>query len=179
MVTVREPAAPPQQAATSDSSALGQRPLRALGRAAAIHADRFGHWRLASLLTLASADQRVIVQDGVAALTVVPSRRSLLGWVIGVVAAVAYVCAAGFIASSWATVASMAALAAAAIVLGGLALDRRFRARRWWRHVAGSWQLTDVAGVRGTGAGERLMSEVLRRADASSKQVVLSVRVRE
>ncbi|MET0146090.1 MAG: A24 family peptidase [Ilumatobacteraceae bacterium] len=162
--------------ATPFTSPTAERGRSSVWRASAIHADRFGRRRIVSLLTLATADRRVMVSQGVATLTAVPGPVGVVAWTVATAAMFGLALSAGFVAHRPVTVVAMLVFGSLVAIVGGLAAERRMRTARTWSDHRGSWLLADVAGGRGAAAGRPLMDAVTALADGSSRPLVLVVR---
>jgi len=144
--------------------------------AARLHARRFDKHPLASALRLLSADQRVAHPDGGIALL------TEAGHVIRATAlfAAAYLPAFfgmvyGFAVGSVPLVAvTVPAALVSALVLGSRC-ERQIRAHRTFDPAGHPWVLSDVATEPHLGIGNRLLAEVVSRAEDASADLVLTV----
>jgi ribosomal protein S18 acetylase RimI-like enzyme len=156
-------------------TAPASEPLR-FTDAVRLHARRFDKHPLASALRLLSADQRITHPDGGIALlteaghvtratalfaaTYVPAFVGMLyGFAIGSVPLIAV---------------TVPAVLVSALVLGPRC-ERQFRARRTFDTAGHSWVLSDIATEPHLGIGDRLLAEVVSRADDANADVVLTV----
>ncbi len=144
--------------------------------AARLHARRFNKHPLASALRLLSADQRITDFEGGIALlteaghttratalfaaTYVPAFVGMLyGFAIGSVPLVAV---------------TVPALLVSALILGSRC-ERQIRAHRTFDTAGQPWVLSDVATEPHLGVGNRLLAEVVSRAEKANADIVLSV----
>ena len=157
------------------NTAPASEPLR-FTDAARLHARRFNKHPLASALRLLSADQRITHPDGGIALlteaghatratalfaaTYVPAFLGLLyGFAIGSVPLIAV---------------AVPAVVVSALVLGSRC-ERQIRARRTFDTDGHPWVLSDVATEPHLDIGNRLLTEVVSRAEEANADIVLTV----
>lgn len=151
-----------------------------LGRRAAarLHADRFGHALLPSLLTLAAADRVITHPDG-GVLAITHLGRP---WPRVIATAGAYVALIALVAIAVAN-RQYTLAGAASVGLAGVILIPSPKAVRKLRHTRRhrvidehAWLITDVATQPHRGIGDELMRCVTHEADAAGLRLVLSTR---
>jgi ribosomal protein S18 acetylase RimI-like enzyme len=152
-------------------------PQLSLAEAVRLHARRFRRQRVSSLLTLTTASERHTVDRALATVTVVPNLPQALAWMAVLVAGWALLVPAlivAFIDPLWAPLPILAFLG---FVPLAWASGRRLQAwMRWGRQHGGAWLLADVASDEDrSGGGRRVMAQVIGRAEAADRCVVLGV----
>ena len=144
--------------------------------AARLHARRFNKHPLASALRLFSADQRITHPDGgVALLTeaghVIRATALFAATYLPAFFGMVY----GFAVGSVLLVAvTVPAALVSALVLGSRC-ERQIRAHRTFDTARNPWVLSDVATEPHLGVGNRLLAEVVRRAEEANADLVLTV----
>lgn len=156
-------------------TAPASEPLR-FTDAARLHARRFNKHPLASALRLLSADQRITHPDGGIALLTEAGhivRATVLFAATYVPAFVGMVY--GFAIGSVPLIAvAVPAVLVSALVLGSRC-ERQIRARRTFDTTGHPWVLSDVATEPHLGIGNRLLAEVVSRAEEANADIVLTV----
>jgi ribosomal protein S18 acetylase RimI-like enzyme len=152
-------------------------PRLSLAEAVRLHARRFRRARVSSLLTLTTASERHTADRAVATVTVVPNLPQALAWMAVLLAGWALLVPAlivAFIDPRWAPLPILAFLG---FVPLAWASGRRLQAWiLWGRRHGGAWLLADVTSDEDrSGAGRRVMEQVIARAEVADRRVVLGV----
>lgn len=144
--------------------------------AARLHARRFNKHPLASALRLLSADQRIAHPDGGIALL------TEAGHVIRATALFAATYVPAFVGMVYGFAIGSAPLIAVAVpgvlvsaLVLGSRCERQVRARRAFDTAGHPWVLSDVATEPHRGIGNRLLAEVVSRAEEVNADIVLTV----